>query len=84
MTVGELRELLKNVDDNRIVILASDSEGNYFSPLADVSDGMCYLQTTTWSGDIGLETLTESDIDAGYTEDDLVAGDAALVLYPTR
>lgn len=82
MTVNELRELLKDIDGRRIVILSRDGEGNHFSPLADLIDSMAYHPTTPYSGETGLEELTESDMAAGYTEDDVITGQPAPVLYP--
>lgn len=84
MTVKELRDLLQDVDGDRIVILASDSEGNHYSPLADCYDSYAFRSTNIYSGDVGLEQLTQGDIDAGYTEDDVVHGKPALVLFPIR
>lgn len=86
MTVKELRELLKDHDENRIVVMSKDAEGNDFSPLYDARTA-AYRAETTWSGEIGLEP---SDLDAearaqGYSEDDVKHdGVPALVLWPTN
>lgn len=45
----ELRDLLAAHDDDDLVIIQKDSEGNDFSPLRDVWDGS-YIPDTTWSG----------------------------------
>jgi hypothetical protein len=35
MTVKELKEILNNADDNDLVVLSRDGEGNSYSPLYD-------------------------------------------------
>lgn len=84
MTVKELKKLLEKVDDNRIVIMSSDGEGNTYSPLADIDDSKNYTPDSTWSGDIGIEELTPELINGGYTEEDVSDGEPALILYPTN
>jgi hypothetical protein len=83
MTVHELIEALSKEDPNRLVVMQSDAEGNGYSPLADFWTGS-YQAETTWSGEAGLEKLTESQIKAGYTEEDILQGVAALVLCPVN
>ena len=84
MTVKELKELLKNVDDNRLVVLAKDEEGNGFSPLADINDNSNYEAEGSWWGSVGIEKLTPELIKRGYTEEDLGNGVPALVLWPSN
>lgn len=81
MTVKELKELLNIHDDNRIVIMSKDAEGNSYSPLCHAYEGS-YLATSTWAGEAGLESLTEEDIRLGYTEEDILDGVPALILKP--
>ncbi len=83
MTVKELIEKLKTVDQNRLVILSSDSEGNHYSPLAG-GDTTAYTALCTWAGEIGLEELTSEAIESGFTQEDVAEEDSvpALVLYP--
>jgi hypothetical protein len=53
MTAGELRAALKGVDDDVLVVMSSDAEGNSFSPLSDTDVGQYHWQgETTWSGEI--------------------------------
>jgi hypothetical protein len=72
MTVAELRKALEAFDDDHLVVMAKDAEGNSYSPLADAGAGM-YLADTTWAGDV-------------YYEGDGVPGGAvpAVVLGPTN
>ncbi len=84
MTIKALIKLLQAEDPNRIVIMASDSEGNSHSPLDGLST-CAYRAETTWSGQTGLEKLTSQDRKDGYTEDDLLeGGKPALILHPTN
>lgn len=83
MKVKELLEELSKVDPERDVILQKDGEGNGFSPLYGLWEGS-YLPDSTWSGEVGLETLTEEDVQAGFTEDDVVDGTPVVVFVPTN
>ena len=83
MTVTTLIKLLSKEDPKRIVILSSDAEGNNHSPLSSLGTAS-YLAETTWSGYVGLETLTPSLKKAGYTEEDVVDGKPALILVPVN
>ena len=49
-TVGELIDWLATQPRDRPVIMASDAEGNSYSPLADAEEAM-YTAETTWSGE---------------------------------
>jgi hypothetical protein len=51
MTVDELREQFKDVDGGTIVVMSKDSEGNGYSPLAEVESAFYYAETT-WAGEI--------------------------------
>ena len=84
MKVKELKELLKNVDDNRLVVMSKDGEGNGFSPLADIDDTSNYEADSTWSGEVGIEKLTPELEKQGYGEEDVNHGVPALVLWPTN
>jgi hypothetical protein len=76
MTVKELIEQLQKEDPDRLVVLSSDSEGNSYSELYS-------LRTGAYSkGEVGLETLTEEDEEAGYGEEDVLNGEPAIILHP--
>ena len=81
MTVKELIEELQKVDQNRIVIMSKDAEGNSYSPYRQFWEG-AYKAETTWYGDVGLETLTKEDEEQGYTEEDVLDGEPAIILCP--
>lgn len=84
MTVKELIALLQNADPDRLVVCQKDGEGNDFSPLASTWKG-AYLAESTYSGEAGLETLTESDRQRGFSDLDLLPGGVpALFLVPTN
>jgi hypothetical protein len=84
MNVKELKELLKDVDDNRIVVMSSDAEGNNYSPLYQMDDNSTYKAETTYSGYVGVEKLTSELKKQGYSKEDLNDGVPALVLWPTN
>jgi hypothetical protein len=81
MTVGELIDLLQQVDRNRLVVMSRDAEGNGYSPLAGAWSGS---YSPNWSGEAGLETLTPEDLEQGYTTLDIVSGQPALILCPVN
>ena len=82
MKVGELVKQLLKLDQERLVVLSSDEEGNNFSPLDDsISEG-AYQADSTYSGQFGLEKLTKRDKEDGFEEEDVVDGVKAICLYP--
>jgi hypothetical protein len=52
VTIKKLIKILKKVIPNRIIVLSSDSEGNYFSPVLDVSDKCLYYENGPRTGEI--------------------------------
>lgn len=60
MTVAELIAALQRMEQDRVVIMQKDSEGNGYSPLADV-DPCAYQAETTWSGELWPEGHAEND-----------------------
>jgi len=76
MKVKTLIKELQKCDQERIVIMASDSEGNNYSPIDDVYTGAYD------SGEFGMEELTEKDKKDGYTEEDIIDGKKAVCFYP--
>ena len=81
MNVGELIQELNKLNPKARVILAKDSEGNEHKPLADFWTGS-YSAYNDYSGEVGLEKLTEEDLEQGYTEEDIVHGEPAVILVP--
>jgi len=80
MTVKELKELLKDVDDSRIIVLSKDAEGNGYEELRIVDDNSTFDAS---EGAIGIENLTKEYKEQGYTEEDqLENGVCAVVLWP--
>jgi len=73
--VKDLRRLLAPLDDDVLVVLPLDSEGNGYSPLAGFSK-QTYVPDSQYSGEIYMPELTEEDVYAG---DD---GVNAIVLWP--
>ena len=76
MTVKELIERLQAEDQDRIVVLSRDAEGNGF-------DTLHTIETASYEdGEIGIEALTDDLIKQGYGEEDVREGQPALVLWP--
>jgi glucose dehydrogenase len=82
MKVKELKKILEKVDENRIVIMQKDEEGNGYSPLDGISDEENYKANSAWSGEVGYEKLTPELKKAGYGEDDTLEGEPACILFP--
>lgn len=78
MTVAELIALLQEEDPEALVVCSRDAEGNGYSLLADVAAPYNYD-----TGEIGFAELTPELEAQGYTEEDLLDGVPAVVLYPT-
>lgn len=79
-TIGDLIAKLQEMNQDRLILLSSDSEGNSFRPLDDFFWEGAYNPET---GDIGLETLTDEDEIEGYTDEDVIkGGKPVLILYP--
>lgn len=76
VTVRELIKELQNEDQDRLVVLAKDAEGNGYSPVYGFWVG------NYADGEAGLGELTEEDQADGLTEEDIVEGVPALILSP--
>lgn len=84
MTVKELIAKLEKEDPDRLVLVQKDGEGNGYSPLYQVTTG-AYRADSTWSGEYGIEKLTEELKARGFTEEDVYEGGVpALALVPTN
>jgi hypothetical protein len=84
MNGKEFKELINRlVDDNDIIIISSDGEGNTYEEFGGHVDA-----NALWiekHGEVKPYCLTDKLKDRGYTEDDLYDGDdgkKAFVLYP--
>lgn len=86
LTIGKLKKLIKNMDDDLVLICQKDGEGNGYSPLAGLDDdNNLYLADSTYSGVVGPAKLTKALKDRGFTEEDLesaAGGIPCAVLYP--
>jgi len=83
-TVGELIKELQKYDENKIVFLASDEEGNSFSPFYFIDDNaVINLKTNDY---MGILRLTEDLQEQGFTEEDFAETNKqnvpAIILYP--
>jgi len=79
MKVSELIEILKEQDQDSIVVMSKDGEGNGYSPLSSV-EGLYYQADNSWSGQVidddNLQELKEElsaeEFKAKLKEDDIV------------
>lgn len=84
MKVRELIEQLQKIDPEREVIMAGDAEGNSYTPLSSLWEG-AYRAEMPWFGQVGLESLTDEDREAGYGEEDVIEdGVPAVILCPVQ
>lgn len=86
MTVAELIAELSTMDQDRVVIIQKDAEGNGYSPLAGADDNAGYTAEATWYGEVGRQRLSDQDRASGYGDEDLCGPDAqpCVVLYPVN
>jgi len=83
MKVKELIKMLESENQEAIVIMSSDGEGNSFSPLADFGNTDTYKADSTYSGEMGFSKLTPELEKEGYGEEDILEdGVPAIVFYP--
>lgn len=79
MTVKELIEILKDLPEDREIVMSCDAEGNGYSPLADADPQRWYTPETTWSGDVHHP----DDIESGEVELD-ESSKLVVLLWPTN
>lgn len=76
-TVKELIEALQKLDQDSIIVMSSDPEGNSYDTLCSI-EPMMYAD-----GEIGYDKLTPELKKHGYTEEDLLTdGRKAVVFWP--
>lgn len=85
MTVAELMDILGKRPPGQKVLQAKDAEGNDFSPLAAISEGM-YDAVTTYSGDVYPTPEEVADPNTTYGPDDIAPEEAerVLIMWPTN
>ncbi len=77
MKVKQLKEILSEMPDDALVVLAEDAEGNGFSPLGSYNTDMKYLPGRhPWRRG---QVLAGTEVKAGSSK-----ARPALVLWPTH
>ncbi len=77
MTVRELIGILSAMDQDRIIVLSEDQEGNGYRPAYSISDNCAYKDR-----EIGMQSLSEDDRRWGYTDEDImVDGEPCVCLW---
>lgn len=76
MNVKQLIKRLEKFDPDMLVVMSTDSEGNGFDTLTSI-------ETHSYKdGEIGLLELTPELKERGYTNEDVLIGKPAVVLWP--
>lgn len=84
MKVSELIVHLERLDQNAVIILQKDAEGNGYSPLSGLEDAG-YTAESTWSGVVRPRALTKELEEAGFSEEDIEEdGEPCVVLWPVN
>lgn len=76
MTVKQLKKELATIPEDYLVILSADEEGNGYMPLRELN------VANYKNGEIGLSELTEELRNSGLSEEDVLDGSPAIVLFP--
>jgi hypothetical protein len=79
MKVKKLIKLLQKFDPDSIVIMQGDPEGNGYAPLSDAEGNGSWNKKDR---EYGYATLTKELEERGYSEEDCIAGEPAVVLWP--
>lgn len=82
-TVRDLINALSRFNQDRVIILAKDPEGNGYSPLAGIDEGL-YVPTSTWAGDMYYWDSGDHETMQLYDEILASGGQKALVLGPVN
>lgn len=80
MNAGELREYLKDYPADMPVIMEKDAEGNGYSPLCSVNEGL-YIADSTWSGWVHFPEDDDDEDDDDYVPEGSVR---AIILGPVN
>lgn len=84
MKVKDLIKELSKFDGELTIVMSSDSEGNNYSPLDDISIGY-YMKESPYSGEMYyFNELTEELRKEGYSEDDLapINAEKVVIFHP--
>ena len=78
MKVKELIKQLEKCNQEDLVVMSIDGEGNSYNPIADVHAGMVYSPERQ----VGYSKLTPTLISAGFEEEDIINGEPCIILCP--
>jgi hypothetical protein len=79
LTVKELIAELSLLDPDAVVIMQRDGEGNGYSPCSGAEGNGAWDRKER---EYGYATLTPALEESGYSEEDVIAGVPAVVIYP--
>lgn len=79
MTVGELKKELEGLDDNLLVVLQKDSEGNGYDTAYQVDTNTVFDEDDR---EVYPKTITPEMEKQGWSEEDLGEGVDCVVIAP--
>lgn len=79
MTVKELMATLSTLDQDAVVIMQKDPEGNGYSPCSGIGGNGAWNKS---DHEYGYATLTANLEKSGFTKEDIVNGVPAVVMWP--
>lgn len=84
ITVGKLKKMLEKYNDEYVVILSSDEEGNNYAPLYQIDDNAVFNKRDREFA--GIRELTNDLVKRGFSDEDLADKKEynvnAILLYP--
>lgn len=81
LKVKELIEQLSRLDPEAVVIMQRDPEGNRYAPCSGAEGSGAWDQ---YQCAYGYAELTEELREQGYSEQDTIRGQPAIVIYPSH
>ncbi len=79
LTVKELIAQLTELDPDAVVIMQRDPEGNGYAPCSGAEGNGAW---DTREREFGYASITESMMQSGFTDEDIVRGIPAVVIWP--
>lgn len=86
MKIKELKELIKDLNDDMEIILSKDAEGNNFCPLSDSGQGIYIADAGgSWFGEIYHDEWSADDALVDQEEwNEILKKPRCLVLWPVN
>lgn len=89
MKLGKLKQLITDLDDDVLVVIASDAEGNNYSPVGGYNTDYHYQAESSWNGylmmdeiDFNAEQEYEDEENRITYKEYLADSEPCVVLWP--